>query len=55
MVEWYGFSDSELERQITDRMSFRKFLDFLTTIPDFSTIWTFRDILSKTGKDKEIW
>jgi IS5 family transposase len=55
LQEWHGLSDPELERQITDRISFRKFLDFPDTIPDFSTIWTFRERLSKTGKDKEIW
>lgn len=55
LQQWHGLSDPELERQITDRISFRKFLNFPTTIPDFSTVWTFRERLSKTGKDKEIW
>jgi len=30
-------------------------LGFPDTIPDFSTVWTFRERLSKTGKDKKIW
>ncbi len=49
------FSDPELGRQITDRISFRKFLSFPDAIPDYSTVWTFRERLSKTGRDKKIW
>ncbi len=49
------FSDPELGRQITDRISFRKFLSFPDAIPDYSTVWTFRERLSKTGRDKRIW
>ncbi|NJD54394.1 MAG: transposase [Candidatus Methanoperedens sp.] len=33
---------SELERHITDMISFRKFLGFSDTIPDYSTVWIFR-------------
>ncbi|WAM22635.1 MAG: IS5 family transposase (plasmid) [Candidatus Methanoperedens sp.] len=55
LQEWHGLSDPELERQITDRISFRKFLGFPDTIPDFSTVWTFRERLSKTGRDKKVW
>ena len=36
LQEWHGLSDPELERQITDRISFRKFLGFPDTIPDYS-------------------
>lgn len=55
LQEWHGLSDPELERQITDRISFRKFLGFPNTIPDFTTVWAFRERLSKTGRDKKIW
>ena len=55
LQQWYGLPDTELERQATDRISFRKFLGFPDNIPDFSTVWRFRDRLIKTGKDKEIW
>jgi len=55
LQEWHGLSDPELERQITDRISFRKFLGFPDTIPDYSTVWYFRERLAKTGKDKKIW
>ncbi len=55
LQEWHGLSDPELERQITDRISFRKFLGFPNTIPDFTTVWSFRERLSKTGRAKKIW
>ena len=55
LQEWHGLSDPELERQITDRISFRKFLGFPASIPDYSTVWIFRERLSKTGRDKKIW
>ncbi len=55
LQEWHGLSDPELERQITDRISFRKFLGFPDTIPDFTTVWAFRERLSKTGRDGMIW
>lgn len=55
LQQWYGLSDPELERQIADRISFRKFLGFSEVIPDYSTVWRFRERLIKTGKDKEIW
>ena len=52
---WYGLSDPELERQATDRISFRKFLSFPEIIPDRATVWAFRERLTQTGKNKEIW
>lgn len=39
----YNLSDPELERQVTDRISFRKFIGFTAQIPDFSTVWLFRE------------
>jgi IS5 family transposase len=32
-----------------------KFLGFPETIPDYSTVLNFRERLSQTGKDQEIW
>jgi IS5 family transposase len=55
LQQWHGLSDPELERQVVDRISFRKFLGFPETVPDFSTVWKFRESLSKTGKDREVW
>ncbi len=55
LQEWHGLSDPELERQVTDRFSFRNFLGFPEVIPDYSTVWYFRERLEETGKAKEIW
>lgn len=55
LQQWYGLSDPELERQATDRISFRHFLGYPETIPDRSTVWLFRERLANTGKDLLIW
>lgn len=55
LQEWHGLSDPELERQVTDRISFRKFIGFPKSVPDFSTVWLFRERLAMTGKDRELW
>ncbi len=55
LQQWHGLSDPELERQANDRISFRQFLGFPDKIPDRSTIWLFRERLSKSGKDTAIW
>jgi IS5 family transposase len=48
---WYNLSDQELEFQCLDRLSFRNFLGFPETIPDFTTIWKIRDRLQHEGID----
>jgi len=55
LQQWHGLSDPELERQVADRLSFRKFIGFSEDIPDYSTVWYFRERLAKTGKDRAIW
>ena len=55
LQEWHGLSDPELERQVTDRISFRKFLGLPEKIPDYSTVWYFRERLNETGKYEKIW
>jgi len=55
LQQWYGLSDPELERQATDRISFRHFLGYPATIPDRSTVWLFRERLAQTGRDTVIW
>lgn len=52
---WYNLSDEELEFQCHDRLSFRNFLGFPESIPDFSTIWKARERLREHGADAEIW
>ena len=51
----YGLSDYEIERNIYDRISFRHFLGFPDRIPDRSTIWLFRERLTKSNFLELIW
>ena len=55
LQQWYNLSDDEAEKQISDRISFMKFLSFPETIPDSRTIWLFRERLKEMEKDKAIW
>lgn len=43
----YNLSDPELEDQMYDRLSFQRFvgLDFSQQIPDFTTLWRFKERL----------
>jgi IS5 family transposase len=52
---WYGLSDPELERQVADRISFRMFLGTTEVIPDFSTVWLFRERLIANGVYEDLW
>jgi len=47
----YNLSDPELEDQVNDRMSFQKFagINHTTTVPDFTTIWRFKEALIREG------
>ena len=51
----YSISDEEMEFQIYDRLSFQQFLDFPEEIPDFSTIWRFREELTEGNIIDIIW
>lgn len=55
LQKWYGLSDLEVERQMSDRISFMAFLGFPDPFPDFRTIWLFKQRLAETGKDKMVW
>ena len=55
LQNWYGISDEELEFQINDRLSFQQFLDFPKTVPDYSTIWRFREELTCNDILDKIW
>jgi transposase, IS4 family len=43
-----------MEFQLADRLSFQHFIDS-TEIPDFSTIWRFRERLNKSEVWEEVW
>ncbi len=47
----YNLSDPELEDQLHDRLSFQRFvgLDFSDRIPDFTTLWRFKERLAELG------
>lgn len=51
----YNLSDEQLERELTDRISFRAFLGTTEIVPDSTTIWLFRERLAESGKDKDVW
>ncbi len=51
----FNMVDEQAEILIKDRISFMNFLDYPDQYPDARTIWLFREILSKTGKDRIIW
>lgn len=51
----YGVSDEEMEFQTYDRLSFQQFLGFPEEIPDFSTIWRFREELTEGNIIDLIW
>lgn len=51
----YSISDEEIEFQINDRFSFQQFLDFPKSIPDYSTIWRFREDMAEEDYIDTIW
>lgn len=53
LQRYYNLSDDQAEFQITDRMSFRRFLglNLDDKIPDAKTIWKFRNDLSQKNHD----
>ena len=55
LQSWFGLSDPELERQVTDRISFRIFLGTTEVIPDFSTVWLFRERLIECDRYEDLW
>ena len=54
LQQLYGLSDPQLELQVADRISFRVFLGTTEVIPDYTTVWLFRERLIKTGKYEAI-
>jgi len=52
---WYSISDEEAEYQCYNRLDFQQFLDFPNFIPDYSTIWRFREDLAEDDVIDNIW
>lgn len=55
LQQMYGLSDPQLELQVADRFSFRVFLGTTEVIPDYTTVWLFRERLIKNGKLEAVW
>jgi transposase, IS5 family len=55
LQQLYGLSDPQLELQVANRISFRVFLGTTEVIPDYATVWLFRERLIKNGKLGAIW
>ena len=53
----YNLSDPELEDQVNDRLSFQRFvgIGFTTTIPDYTTIWRFRERLIEENLNDKLF
>jgi len=58
----YSLSDDQMEYQMTDRLSFKRFLGLKSSdkVPDAKTIWKFRETLDenqqiKKGETSESW
>ncbi len=53
----YNLSDEQLEYQILDRLSFSRFLgiDLGQKVPDFTTLWLFRESLAKSGLERKLF
>ena len=54
---WYSISDDKTEYMINDRLSFQRFLGLSLgdKVPDAKTIWLFRETLSKSGAEAELF
>jgi transposase, IS5 family len=53
----YNLSDEQIEFQINDRQSFQRFLGLHlgSTVPDFSTVWLFRESLTEAEATKPLF
>lgn len=57
LQRYYGLGDSQLEYQIIDRVSFKKFLGLESgdKVPDEKTVWAFRERLTNAGLVEKIF
>jgi len=53
----YGIADGHTEFLINDRLSFQRFLGLTLSskVPDAKTIWLYKDLLTKSGREKELF
>ncbi|MFA5973231.1 MAG: IS5 family transposase [Lentimicrobiaceae bacterium] len=57
LQRYYGLGDKQVEYQIIDRTSFKRFLGLETgdKVPDEKTVWAFREQMTKTGLVDELF
>lgn len=57
LQRYYGLGDSQMEYQILDRLSFKRFLGLESgdKVPDEKTIWAFREKMTNTGLVEDIF
>ena len=57
LQRYYNLSDSQIEYQILDRLTFCRFLGLSLNdkVPDEKTVWDFRNKLIKKGLEKELF
>lgn len=56
LQKWFSLSDEQTEYQILDRASFQDFLNIsYKEVPDFSTVWRFRDQIRNENIEEELW
>ncbi len=57
LQRYYGLGDTQIEYQILDRLSFKKFLGLESgdKVPDEKTVWAFREILTSTGLTEKLF
>jgi len=57
LQRYYGLGDKQIEYQILDRISFKKFLGLETAdkVPDEKTVWVFRENATKTGLIEDLF
>src|SRR3984893_10147087 len=57
LQRWYGLSDPAMEAALYDRLSFQRFagLSLDDETPDHSTIWRFRERLTKDGLVEQLF
>lgn len=57
LQRYYGLGDTQIEYQIIDRLSFKKFLGLESgdKVPDEKTVWLFRENMTNSGLVEEIF
>lgn len=53
----YNLSDEQMEFQLNDRLTFKRFvgLDFSHTVPDTNTIWRFKEKLKENDNERKLF